>query len=198
MSLSSRGSTKLTAAFNTYRKAINGCRHQRHSTLPRARLNKPIDYASTTVLSHHQSTTQRSPELNSVAQSPTTKLNLYQAIASALSHALASDPTVLLFGEDVHFGGVFRCTVGLAEEYGSERVFNTPLSEQGILGFAIGCAAEGMKPVAEIQFADYVYVAFDQIVNEAAKWRYRDGSNARGVGGLVVRMPCGGVGHGAL
>lgn len=86
----------------------------------------------------------------------------------------------------------------LATEFGSERVFNTPLSEQGIVGFAIGCAAQGMKPIAEIQFADYVYPAFDQLVNEAAKWRYRDGDTGGHVGGLVVRMPCGSVGHGAL
>lgn len=86
----------------------------------------------------------------------------------------------------------------LATEFGSERVFNTPLSEQGIVGFAIGCAAQGMKPIAEIQFADYVYPAFDQLVNEAAKWRYREGETKGHIGGLVVRMPCGSVGHGAL
>ena len=86
----------------------------------------------------------------------------------------------------------------LATEFGSERVFNTPLSEQGIVGFAIGCAAQGMKPIAEIQFADYVYPAFDQLVNEAAKWRYREGDTRGHIGGLVVRMPCGSVGHGAL
>ena len=88
--------------------------------------------------------------------------------------------------------------MSLATEFGSERVFNTPLSEQGIVGFAIGCAAQGMRPIAEIQFADYVYPAFDQLVNEAAKWRYREGATGGNVGGLVVRMPCGGVGHGAL
>lgn len=88
--------------------------------------------------------------------------------------------------------------MNLATEFGSERVFNTPLSEQGIVGFAIGCAAQGMKPIAEIQFADYVYPAFDQLVNEAAKWRFREGSTGGNVGGLVVRMPCGSVGHGAM
>lgn len=88
--------------------------------------------------------------------------------------------------------------MNLATEFGSERVFNTPLSEQGIVGFAIGCAAQGMKPIAEIQFADYVYPAFDQLVNEAAKWRYREGNTGGNIGGLVVRMPCGSVGHGAL
>lgn len=88
--------------------------------------------------------------------------------------------------------------MGLQGEFGPERVFNTPLSEQGIVGFAIGCAAQGMKPIAEIQFADYVYPAFDQLVNEAAKWRYREGDTGGNIGGLVVRMPCGSVGHGAL
>lgn len=86
----------------------------------------------------------------------------------------------------------------LQTEFGSDRVFNTPLTEQGIAGFAIGAAAEGMKPVAEIQFADYVFPAFDQIVNEAAKFRYREGGTGNNVGGLVIRMPCGAVGHGAL
>jgi 2-oxoisovalerate dehydrogenase E1 component beta subunit len=104
----------------------------------------------------------------------------------------------MLFGEDVAFGGVFRCSMDLQTEFGSERVFNTPLTEQGIAGFAIGAAAEGMKPVAEIQFADYVFPAFDQIVNEAAKFRYREGGTGINVGGLVIRMPCGAVGHGAL
>jgi Pyruvate/2-oxoglutarate dehydrogenase complex, dehydrogenase (E1) component, eukaryotic type, beta subunit len=86
----------------------------------------------------------------------------------------------------------------LQTEFGSDRVFNTPLTEQGIAGFAIGAAAEGMKPIAEIQFADYVFPAFDQIVNEAAKFRYREGATGINVGGLVIRMPCGAVGHGAL
>ncbi|MCJ1478408.1 hypothetical protein MMC13_007088 [Lambiella insularis] len=164
---------------------------------PNARLNLPIDYASHPLL--HQSS---SSLLNSSHEYPgsssTTRLNLFQSINSALTHALRTDERVLVFGEDVAFGGVFRCSMNLATEFGSERVFNTPLSEQGIAGFAIGCAAQGMRPVAEIQFADYVYPAFDQLVNEAAKWRYREGDTGGNVGGLVVRMPCGGVGHGAL
>jgi 2-oxoisovalerate dehydrogenase E1 component beta subunit len=125
-------------------------------------------------------------------------MNLFQAVNDALSAAMSADERVLLFGEDVAFGGVFRCSMNLASQFGPERVFNTPLSEQGIVGFAIGCALEGMKPVAEIQFADYVYPAFDQLVNEAAKLRYRAGSTNMHAGSLVVRMPCGGVGHGAL
>lgn len=163
---------------------------------PNARLNVPIDYSTHPLLHHSSSSLQRHPQFPK--DSSSSRLNFFQAINSALTHALRTDDRVLLFGEDVAFGGVFRCSMNLATEFGSERVFNTPLSEQGIVGFAIGCAAQGMKPIAEIQFADYVYPAFDQLVNEAAKWRYREGGTGGNVGGLVVRMPCGGVGHGAM
>ncbi|MCJ1427567.1 hypothetical protein MMC29_005470 [Sticta canariensis] len=163
---------------------------------PNARLNLPIEYSSHPLLHHASSSLEASFSLPQ--NTPTVRQNLFQAINGALAHALRSDERVLVLGEDVAFGGVFRCTMNLARDFGSERVFNTPLSEQGIVGFAIGCAAQGMKPVAEIQFADYVYPAFDQLVNEAAKWRYREGSTGGNVGGLVVRMPCGSVGHGAL
>ena len=166
---------------------------------PNARLNLPTDYSTIPILAHTSQIALANPELSPEIRNSTTKrMNLFQSINDALSIALSSDESVLLFGEDVAFGGVFRCSMGLAENFGSERVFNTPLSEQGIMGFAIGAAAEGMKPVAEIQFADYVYPAFDQLVNEAAKFRFRDGAEGRNVGGLTVRMPCGGVGHGAL
>lgn len=104
-------------------------------------------------------------------------------------------PPQITFGEDVAFGGVFRCSVGLREEFGSSRVFNTPLCEQGIAGFGIGYAAMGGTAIAEIQFADYIFPAFDQLVNEAAKFRYRSG-NQWNCGGLTVRTPCGAVGHG--
>ena len=171
--------------------------HQWYSTAsPGARLNIPIEYSTHSLLHHTSSSLQSS--LSLPRSSSTTRQNLFQAVNSALAHALRSDERVLVFGEDVAFGGVFRCTMNLATEFGSERVFNTPLSEQGLIGFAIGCAAQGMKPIAEIQFADYVYPAFDQLINEAAKWRYREGSTGGNVGGLVVRMPCGSVGHGAL
>ncbi|KAI4762739.1 thiamine diphosphate-binding protein [Aureobasidium sp. EXF-12344] len=171
-----------------------------YSTLPpKARLNTPTDFEATSLLNHNSRSALASNGLSSDARSGTaTRLNLFQAINSALSHALRTDPRVLLFGEDVAFGGVFRCSMNLASEFGDDRVFNTPLTEQGIVGFAIGAAFEGMRPVAEVQFADYVYPAFDQLVNEAAKARFRAGVNAKGqsCGGLVVRMPCGGVGHG--
>lgn len=167
---------------------------------PKARLNVPTDYSTTPLLHHTSKSALANPELSQEARNGTTgRINLFQAINAALSHALRSDDRTLLFGEDVAFGGVFRCSMNLASEFGDDRVFNTPLSEQGIVGFAIGAAVEGMKPIAEVQFADYVFPAFDQIVNEAAKIRYRAGSNAsQACGGLVIRMPSGGVGHGAL
>jgi 2-oxoisovalerate dehydrogenase E1 component beta subunit len=123
------------------------------------------------------------------------RLNLSGAINSALRVALRSDPKAILFGEDVAFGGVFRCSADLVEEFGRTRVFNTPLCEQGIAGFAIGAAAVGHTPIAEIQFADYIFPAFDQLVNEAAKYRYRSGGEFN-VSGLTVRAPYGAVGHG--
>lgn len=119
-------------------------------------------------------------------------MNLLQAINNALDIAMAADEKVVCFGEDVgFFGGVFRATSHLQEKYGKGRVFNTPLVEQGIIGFANGLAAHGHKPVAEIQFSDYIFPAFDQIVNETAKFRYRSG-NQFNVGGLTIRTPYGG------
>ena len=183
---------------------------QRHATLaarcysthpPNAKLNVPIDYSTTQLLAHNS----KGPALGNLNEIPpevrngaTRKMNLFQSINDALGIALAQDDSVLIFGEDVAFGGVFRCTMKLAETHGGDRVFNTPLTEQGIMGFGIGLAAQGMRPVAEIQFADYVYPAFDQIVNEGAKMRYREGATGVNAGGLTVRMPCGGVGHGGL
>ncbi|KAL9715339.1 2-oxoisovalerate dehydrogenase subunit beta 2, mitochondrial [Leucoagaricus gongylophorus] len=127
----------------------------------------------------------------------TRKINTYQAIRDAISIALAKDDNAVVFGEDVAFGGVFRCTMGLAEEFGRDRVFNTPLTEQGIAGFGIGLASMGHTAIAEIQFADYIFPAFDQIVNEAAKFRYRSGGSFN-VGGLTIRTPTMAVGHGGL
>lgn len=90
-------------------------------------------------------------------------MNLFQAVNDAMAITLATDETAVVFGEDVAFGGVFRCTSGLAEQFGRDRVFNTPLTEQGIAGFGIGMAAVGHTAVAEIQFADYIFPAFDQV-----------------------------------
>lgn len=120
------------------------------------------------------------------------KMNMLQAINNALDTAMAEDERVLCFGEDVGvFGGVFRATSNLQQKYGKARCFNTPLVEQGIIGFANGLATQGSVPVAEIQFADYIFPAFDQIVNESAKFRYRSG-NLFNVGGLTIRAPYGG------
>lgn len=127
----------------------------------------------------------------------TRKMNTYQAVRDAMGIALAKDDNAVVFGEDVAFGGVFRCTMGLAEEFGRERVFNTPLTEQGIAGFGIGMAMMGHTAIAEIQFADYIFPAFDQIVNEAAKIRYRSGGGFN-VGALTIRTPTMAVGHGGL
>ncbi|EXA32095.1 2-oxoisovalerate dehydrogenase E1 component, beta subunit [Fusarium oxysporum f. sp. pisi HDV247] len=174
---------------------VNRYTTQASSTSER-RLNVPINYGITPLLHHSKVSLASSPGLP--IQGTSSKLNLFQSVNSALQTALRTSPQVLCFGEDVGSGGVFRCTIGLQEEFGSERVFNTPISGQGIVGIAIGAAAEGMKPVVEIQFADYAFPAFDQIVNEAAKFRYREGATGANLGGLVIRMPCGGVGHGAL
>jgi len=110
---------------------------------------------------------------------------------------METDPTAILFGEDVSFGGVFRCSQNLREEFGEGRVFNTPLSENGIAGMAIGYASAGGTAIGEIQFGDYIFPAFDQIVNEMAKFRFRSG-NQWNCGGVTLRTPIGAVGHGGL
>jgi 2-oxoisovalerate dehydrogenase E1 component beta subunit len=124
-------------------------------------------------------------------------MNTFQAINDSMRLAMERDPNALILGEDVGFGGVFRCTLDLRKKFGDARVFNTPLTEQGIAGFAAGAAAMGTTVIAEIQFADYIFPAFDQIVNEIAKYRYRSGGMFD-VGSLVIRAPCGAVGHGGL
>ena len=118
-------------------------------------------------------------------------MTMIEAIRDALDVALAEDPRVTVFGEDVgYFGGVFRCTAGLQAKYGVERCFDTPISELGIVGAGIGMAAYGLKPVVEIQFADYMYPAYDQLVSEAARMRYRTAGEFTCP--IVVRMPTGG------
>lgn len=143
--------------------------------------------------------------LSQAIHSETRSMNLFTAINDALRLALLADPSAILFGEDVAFGGVFRCTQHLQEEFGPDRVFNTPLSEQGIAGFAIGYASipyrtpDGTETtstaIAEIQFADYIFPAMDQLINEAAKFRYRSGGQFH-CGGVTIRAPYGAVGHG--
>ncbi|XP_029035590.2 2-oxoisovalerate dehydrogenase subunit beta, mitochondrial [Osmia bicornis bicornis] len=131
------------------------------------------------------------------APGETEKMNMYQAINNGLRSALTKDSDAVIFGEDVAFGGVFRCTMNLQKEFGRDRVFNTPLCEQGIAGFGIGLATAGVTAIAEIQFADYIFPAFDQLVNEAAKFRYRSGGEFD-CGKLTIRAPSGAVGHGGL
>jgi 2-oxoisovalerate dehydrogenase E1 component beta subunit len=116
---------------------------------------------------------------------------MVQAIRSALDVMLGQDGDVVVFGEDVgYFGGVFRCTEGLQAKYGNSRVFDTPIAEGGIVGIAVGMSAYGLRPVAEIQFADYMYPGYDQIVSAAARLRYRSAGDFTAA--LTIRMPCGG------
>ncbi len=123
--------------------------------------------------------------------------NVVTAIREALHDEMAEDERVVLLGEDVGArGGVFRISDGWATEFGEERVIDTPLAESAIVGVAIGMALHGLLPVAEIQFADFIHPAFDQIVSEAARIRYR--SNGDFGVPLVIRTPCGGGIHGAL
>jgi Pyruvate/2-oxoglutarate dehydrogenase complex, dehydrogenase (E1) component, eukaryotic type, beta subunit len=118
-------------------------------------------------------------------------MTMIEAIRDAHATAMERDETVVALGEDVgYFGGVFRCTAGLQARFGVERCFDAPISELGIVGTAIGMAAYGLKPVAEIQFADYMYPAYDQIVSEAARLRYR--SAGEFTCPMVIRMPTGG------
>jgi len=119
------------------------------------------------------------------------RMTMIQALRSAMDVMLERDPNVVVYGQDVgYFGGVFRCTEGLQAKYGTSRVFDAPISEGGIVGSAIGMAAYGLRPVVEVQFADYFYPASDQIVSEAARLRYRSAGDFTAP--LTIRMPCGG------
>jgi 2-oxoisovalerate dehydrogenase E1 component beta subunit len=122
---------------------------------------------------------------------------IIEAVHDGLREEMARDERVIVLGEDVGYkGGVFKATVGLLDEFGAERVVDTPLAESGIIGTAIGAAINGLLPVAEIQFADFIHPAMDQIMNEAAKIRYR--SNGDFGCPLVIRAPFGGGVHGGL
>jgi len=116
------------------------------------------------------------------------KLNIIQAVNEALKQEMKKDDAVLVLGEDVGVdGGVFRATDGLLNEFGEKRVFDTPLSEAGIVGASIGLAAKGFKPVAEIQFSGFIYPGFDQIISHAARIRTR--SRGRYSVPMVIRSP---------
>jgi 2-oxoisovalerate dehydrogenase E1 component beta subunit len=119
------------------------------------------------------------------------KMNMIQALNSALDIAMENDPNVISFGEDAgYFGGVFRVTAGLQKKYGLDRSFDTPINEAAIAAMAIGMAANGLRPVAEVQFSDYIFPAIDQIVNEMTRLRYR--SAGQYTQPIVIRSPWGG------
>jgi 2-oxoisovalerate dehydrogenase E1 component beta subunit len=119
------------------------------------------------------------------------QMNMIQALNSAMDIMLGRDPSVVILGEDVgFFGGVFRVTDGLQRKYGEHRVLDTPIAEGGIVAAAIGMGVNGLRPVAEIQFADYIYPAYDQIVSELARLRYR--SAGEFFAPVTIRTPCGG------
>jgi 2-oxoisovalerate dehydrogenase E1 component beta subunit len=125
------------------------------------------------------------------------EMTFIDAIRSAMADAMAEDPAVFVLGEDVAIkGGVFLATDGLLKQYGEKRVIDTPVAEISIVGLAIGAALHGLRPIAEIQFADYIHQAIDQIINEAAKFRYR--SNGDWTCPIVVRAPFGAGIHGGL
>ncbi len=126
-----------------------------------------------------------------IAERETRVLNNVQAINEALDLALAQDPRVVVFGEDVgRMGGVFRASDGLQQKYGEQRVFDTPLAESGIVGFGIGLAMAGLRPVAEIQFAGFLYPALDQILSHLGRMRHR--TRGRFTVPMVIRAPYGG------
>ena len=119
------------------------------------------------------------------------RLNMIEAINDALHVMMARDGDVVVFGEDVgYFGGVFRATAGLQQAFGKARVFDTPINECGIIGAAVGMGAYGLRPVPEIQFADYIYPGLDQLISEAARLRYR--SAGEFIAPITVRSPFGG------
>ncbi|HMD75485.1 MAG TPA: alpha-ketoacid dehydrogenase subunit beta [Steroidobacteraceae bacterium] len=119
------------------------------------------------------------------------QMNMVQALNSGMDVMLGRDPSVILMGEDIgYFGGVFRTTDGLQRKYGEHRVLDTPIAEGAIIGAAIGMAVNGLRPVAEIQFADYIYPGFDQIVSELARLRYRTAGEFYAP--VTIRTPCGG------
>ncbi len=130
-------------------------------------------------------------EGNASAASAPRRLNMIEAINDAMDVMLSRDADVVVMGEDVgYFGGVFRATAGLQAKHGKTRVFDTPITECGIIGVAVGMGAYGLRPVPEIQFADYIYPALDQLVSEAARLRYRSACDFTAP--ITVRSPFGG------
>ncbi|MGI8550843.1 MAG: alpha-ketoacid dehydrogenase subunit beta [Dehalococcoidia bacterium] len=122
--------------------------------------------------------------------------SILEAVRDALHEEMARDPSIIVMGEDVEEGGVFRATEGLVKAYGNDRVLDMPLAESSIVGAAIGASLNGLRPVAEIQFADFILPAVNQIISEAAKFRYRSGGDWTCP--IVIRSPYGGGVHGGL
>lgn len=136
-------------------------------------------------------TQERTPTQGTDTETGTRTINLIQAVTETIAEEMERDSRVVLFGEDVGArGGVFMATAGLQERFGPRRVFDTPLSEASIVGAAVGMAVRGLRPIAEIQFADYMGPGFDQIISQAAKIRYRSGGQFTAP--LVIRTPSGG------
>jgi 2-oxoisovalerate dehydrogenase E1 component beta subunit len=130
-------------------------------------------------------------EKDTAATAGTVPMTMIQALRSGLDVMMERDDDVIVYGQDVgYFGGVFRVTEGLQAKYGKSRCFDAPISEGGIVGTAVGMGAYGLRPVVEIQFADYFYPAMDQIVSEAARLRHRSAGDFTAP--LTIRMPCGG------
>ena len=127
------------------------------------------------------------------------EMSMAEALRDALRLALERDPTVFLIGEDIGveggFGGGFTVTMGLSEQFGHQRVIDTPISEAAIVGAAVGAAMTGMRPIAEMQYGDFVFCAMDQVVNQAAKMTYM--SNGQVSVPMVLRLPVGASGRGA-
>jgi 2-oxoisovalerate dehydrogenase E1 component beta subunit len=178
----------MRAAFVQQQRSI--------APLPRL-LRRAFEWFPFSIGSRRNSTIEASFPAGETTNASSERMNLFTAVNHALHIALATNDDAICFGEDVAFGGVFRCTQHLQDRFGRDRVFNTPLSEVGIVGFAIGYAATSESAVAigEIQFADYLFPALDQLVNELAKFRYRSG-NQWHAGGVTLRTPYGSVGHG--
>ncbi|MCZ6644229.1 MAG: alpha-ketoacid dehydrogenase subunit beta, partial [Gammaproteobacteria bacterium] len=119
------------------------------------------------------------------------RMNMIQALNSAMDIMLERDDSVIIIGQDAgYFGGVFRCTEGLQRKYGEHRVLDAPIAEGGIIASAIGMGVNGLRPVAEIQFADYIYPGCDQIISELARLRYRTAGDF--FAPVTIRTPCGG------
>jgi len=136
-------------------------------------------------------------EVASVSQQPPTnrRLTIVQALREALSEEMRANPDVFVMGEDIRIGGSFLFTLGLADKFGPERVLDTPISEAGFIGLAIGAAIQGMRPVVDFQYGDFIFCAMDQIVQQAAKLRYMSGGQVKIP--LVLQLPSGASGRGA-